>query len=209
MAFWQSKRQQQLTKRELKEQAIIRKSEHRFALEYVYKSRDITLAIAKMSCFRSFNLYREDRSRPTPEMADLVMIGVVGEPDRGGKRVYCQIGFNNQKREDEFVGSCTLTHLGMDERRESYQRALMLQVLIWDADGRRRSEAYEYLRVAAVSHNRFCHFRISTEVANMDDAATLMRERGYGPTLKLREFAFSPTIVLPNTPSWGWNREEW
>jgi len=201
--------QQQLTKQELKEQAIIRKAEHQCALEYIYKRRDITLAVAKMGRFRSFDFYRDDRSGPKPETSDFVMIGVVGEPYRGAKRVYCQIGFIRKKPENEFVGSCTLAHLGLDERRDSYERAMMLQVLVWDADGRWRNAASECLRDAAISHNRFCRFRINTGVANVDAAAALMRERGYGPTLKLREFALWPTTMLPNTPSWGSNRAEW
>ena len=207
MIFWQSKRPQQLTKQELREQAIIRKSEHQSALESIYKSRAITLAIAKMSYRRNFNFYSDDRSK-RKETSDLVMIGVVHEPYRGAKRVYCQIEFINQNPEYGFVGSCTLTHLGIDERRESYQRAMMLQVFVWDADARWRHAAYDCLQEAAVSQDRFCHFRISTELANVDEAAALMRERGYGPTLKLREFTLWPTIVLPNTPSWAWNREE-
>jgi hypothetical protein len=97
-----------------------------------------------------------------------------------------------------------LTHLTDDEQKESENRKLVLEVSIWDYEGEWRQKSYAALRDAALSGNRFCHFRIETETIEHSDVLIQLREQGYGPTIKVREFSMWPTISLPKAPEWGW-----
>jgi hypothetical protein len=178
--------------------------EHEAAVKRVYTHNRTALAIARMSYYDSYT-FRKDVTGKRIKVPDhFAMYGVVNEPYDEARRMHCEVQFTDHGPEDDFVGSCFLTHLYGDKKKDSQTRKLKLEVSIWDSDGEWRRKSYGVLRDAAISGNQFCHFRIETETLNHIEALTLLRERGYGPAIKLREFAMWPTVVLPKAPDWGW-----
>jgi hypothetical protein len=174
---------------------------HENAVNSIYKYERKTLAIVKMSHYQGFNFHRDALGKQWPKTDNFVMIGVLDETF-ASKRIHCEVKFTDHRPEDEFVGDCTLTHIG--DEGQSYRRALMLSVSIWDADSYWREASYDCLRNAAISQNRFCHFRIATEITDVPGALAELRERGYCPTVRVHEFTMWPTIILPNAPDWAW-----
>ena len=195
MSFWKSKRCTKLNDK------VIQMA-HEEAVDWIYKYERKTLAIAKMSYYRSFNFDRDVLGKRRSETDDFVMIGALHEGS-DAKRVHCEVRFTDHPSENDFVGDCTLTHSG--DEGESHRRPLMVSVSIWDADTHWRRASYECLRDCAISGDRFCHFRISTEIAEIPGVLAQLRDRGYGPTVRLREFTMWPRIILPNAPSGAWN----
>jgi hypothetical protein len=179
---------------------------HESAVKRVYTHNRTTLAIARMSYCDSYTFRRDVMGNRAKVPDHFAMYGIVDEPYDGAKRVHCEVHFTDQRPEDDFVGSCFLTHILEDEQKDSQKRKLKLEVSIWDSDGAWRQKSYGVLRDAAISGAQFCHFRIETEILNHTEALTLLRERGYGPTIKVREFTMWPTVVLPKAPDWGGER---
>jgi hypothetical protein len=178
-------------------------NEHEAAVKRVYSYERITLAIARMSYYDAYTGRKDILGEPSKNLDDFTMYGVVNEPYADAKRIHCEVKFTDYPSEDDFIGSCLLTHL-LDEKKQSEDRKLMLAVSVWDAGREWRQKSYNVLRDAAISGNRFCHFRIEAETAEHSDALAQLREKGYGPTIRLREFTMWPTITLPNAPEWGW-----
>jgi hypothetical protein len=178
--------------------------EHDAAVKRVCDNNRTILAIARMSYYDSYT-FRKDVMGERIKVTDhFAMYGVVNEPYDEARRIHCEVEFTNHGPEDGFVGSCFFTnHFGY-EKKDSQTRKLKLEVSIWDPDGEWRRKSYGVLRDAAISGTQFCHFRIETETLNHSEALTLLRERGYGPTIKVREFTMWPTVVLPKAPDWGW-----
>ena len=124
MSFWKSKRCTKLNDK------VIQMA-HEEAVDWIYKYERKTLAIAKMSYYRSFNFDRDVLGKRRSETDDFVMIGALHEGS-DAKRVHCEVRFTDHPSENDFVGDCTLTHIG--DEGESHRRPLMVSVSICDAD---------------------------------------------------------------------------
>ena len=103
MTFLKSKRRSDLDEKALQ-------MAHENAVNSIYKHERKTLAIAKMSYYRSFNFHRDVLGKQRPETDNFVMVGVLDETF-ASKRIHCEVTFIDRRHEDEFVGDCTLTHL--------------------------------------------------------------------------------------------------
>jgi hypothetical protein len=195
MTFWKPKRRSD-------DEAI--RMAHEQAVNSIYKYERKTLAIAKMRYYHSFNFDHDVTGQQRPQTDDFLMMGVLDEIF-ASKRINCEVRFIERRPDDVFVGDCTLSHFG--DEAQSHHRPLMLSISIWDQQSSWRWKAYDCVRDAAFSQHRFCHFRIATELADIADALRQLQDRGYGPTVRLREFTMWPTIILPNAPTWGWKQD--
>jgi hypothetical protein len=170
------------------------------AIEVIYRRRRITLAIARAEHWDGVDVHR------SREASDHKMIGVVDGYYGGDERmILCEIEFYRGGDNDERLGRCVLTH-GM------YKGGMvpLLEVNISNRQMSLWGKARDALRDAAISGNRFCHFRIGTEIRDEDAADAFfegLREGGSAPEMAVTSFELWPQITLPNAPSWGWNRD--
>ena len=88
MSFWKSKRCTKLNDK------VIQMA-HEEAVDWIYKYERKTLAIAKMSYYRSFNFDRDVLGKRRSETDDFVMIGALHEGS-DAKRVHCEVRFTDQ-----------------------------------------------------------------------------------------------------------------
>jgi acyl-CoA synthetase (AMP-forming)/AMP-acid ligase II len=134
-----------------------------------------------MSYYDSYTFRKEVMGKRIRVPDDFVMYGVVDEPYDGAKWILCEVKFTDYPPEDDVIGSCFVTHLLEDEKKDTNDPKLMLEISIWDQNGESRQKSYSALRDAAISGNRFCHFRIETEAVEHSDVLTQLG--GEGETL--------------------------
>lgn len=176
---------------------------YEYAVERVHANDRVGLAIASMGYFDAYSFRKDVISNKIKTPDHFTMSGVVHEPFDGMKRIICKIEFFDRELEQEFIGFCVLSHLIGDEGQRPELRRLILEVDIWDPSYEWCKKSYNALRDAAISGNQFLHFRIEKETVDKVVALSQIRENGYGPTLKLHEFAMWPTIILPKAPDWA------
>ena len=100
------------------------------------------------------------------------------------------------------------THIRtLSERERIEDRPLTLEVKLHDPERKYRHIAYNAMRDAAISGNRFMHLEIKTDRVDETEAIRSLQEKGYGPPQRIYHLRFFPQIILPNAPSWGWKRD--
>ena len=175
------------------------------AVERLYKYGRTALAIASYSHWEGYNAKGDASGAPMPSPSDFMMNGVVHEQTMYEKRIWCQVRFDNEIPMDDFVGSCFLTHVDADKPKLLREKQrLLFEVWISDPTMEWRQRAYEHVRDAALSNAQFCHFTVQMEKLDSEAAVMAVREKGYGPSMKVRSFSMQRQIVLPKAPEWGW-----
>ena len=109
--------------------------------------------------------------------------------------------------DDGIIGQCVLTFETLSERERIEDRPLTLEVKLHDPERKYRHIAYNAMRDAAISGNRFMHLEIKTDRVDETEAIRSLQEKGYGPPQRIYHLRFFPQIILPNAPSWGWKRD--
>jgi hypothetical protein len=184
-----------------------KKSDYESAIRTVYTYERITLALARIKYFVGYNVSLGPGERVLESPSDFQLAGVVHENWSTEFHVPCDLEFYDADVRDGVMGRCVLTHCDTPKKGERIEeRPMMLDVKIYDPGKKYRYIAYDAMRDAAISGNRFFHIEIKTDCVDEAEAVRTMREKGYGPELRIFHLRMFPEIILPNAPTWGWKR---
>ena len=139
----------------------------------------IRLALARASYFVGYNVTTAPGEKALESATEFNFAGVLHEEGSGGSHVPCDVEFNDARADDGIMGQCVLTFETLSQRERIEERPLTLEVKIYDTERKYRHIAYDAMRDAAISGNRFMHLEIKTDRVGVGGGSDLR-----GRTLK-------------------------
>jgi hypothetical protein len=180
-----------------------KKADFERAIQTVYGYEKLRLALARIRYFVGYNVTLDHSGRVLESPSNFRLVGVID----GNPHVHCDLEFEDGDAKDGSIGWCVLTLDGIPEKGVRIEECpMLLDVKIYDPEKKYRYIAYDAMRDAAISGNQFFHFEIKTDCVDVTEAIGAMREKEYGPQLRIYHLRMFPEIILPNAPTWGWKR---
>ncbi len=187
-----------------------KKADFESMIRTVYSGERIRLALARIKYFVGYNVRLDLDDSVLESPSAFRLSGVLHEEgSRERPHVHCDLEFDDAEAEDCIIGGCVLTAYETLKKTERIEeRPMMLDIRIHDPEKKYRYIAYDAMRDAAISGNRFFHVEIKTDRIDETEAIRSISEKGYGPRIRIHHLRMFPGIILPNAPTWGWKRPD-
>jgi hypothetical protein len=186
------------------------KYEYETAIERCYKSKSVGLAVCGFRKFSAFNFIDSpvvERKRKPFVDSGFKLWGVVHEESQTSRHVRCEVDIVPASSCEEYVGVLLLTHLLADEEKKLPEdRALMLQVSLYDSTSMLKTTLIDSLRDAALSGLRFIHIGLECPECTdeqSEKALSDMRTLGYASSRQILAVKMWPKLELQNAPKWA------
>jgi hypothetical protein len=176
------------------------------AIRTVYVDQRIRLALARINYMVGHNVIVVPGDPVLESPRAFNLRGVVHWWGSSDFHIQCDLEFEDDNVRDGVIGRCELAHDFPKKGERIEERPMMLDVKIYDPAKKYRYIAYDAMRDAAISGNRFFHIEMKTDCVDEAEAIRSMREKEYGPQLQIFHLRMFPEIILPNAPTWGWKR---
>lgn len=217
--FWVERRRQ---KRQMKALEYERKHFERMIGKFL-KHKNLTVSLARVEAYVEFGFKPDSFGGPFSDTARWSSEGLndrffgiaheewgIGDYSSQGlsppKWIRATVTLSKGEPKSPHLGYGSFYASGSSSEKDVpyLNRQLSVEVILHDERNELFSRLQDALRDAAISGNQFMHLHITFEEMAVEPALTNFCESGTSFTLYVTSVSFSPHLVLPKAPSWGW-----